>query len=269
MKIFYNKNKLLSTIRGEKDLGFVPTMGSIHKGHVFLINNSKRKCNKTIVTIYINKPQFNKIKDYENYPRNLKKDIKILKKNRVDFLYLPTSREIYPFGPNKKIKINPFGKKLCGKFRPNHFASIVDVMDRFIKIINPKKIFMGEKDLQQLLIMRDFIKKNKIRSKVIACKTVRNKDGVALSSRNMLLFKNEIKNAAKIYNLIKKNKINLLNKKITLETIKEQIFKFGVSKIDYLEILNINNLIEKTKKNKKYKIFISYYFRSTRLIDNI
>ena len=142
MKIFLNKTKLIKIIQHEKNLGFVPTMGAIHKAHIYILKKSISLCNKTIVTIFVNKPQFNKINDYKKYPRNLKKDISILRKCKVDYLYLPSTKQIYPIGPNKKIKISSFSKKLCGKFRPGHFEAVVDVIDRFIKIIEPNKIFL-------------------------------------------------------------------------------------------------------------------------------
>ena len=109
MKILLNKNKLIKFIKKEKNLGFVPTMGCIHKGHISLIKKSNSQCNKTVVTIFINKPQFNRKTDFDKYPRILKRDMLILKKYKVDYLYLPTAKQIYPNGPNKKIKISKFG----------------------------------------------------------------------------------------------------------------------------------------------------------------
>ena len=162
MKIFLNKKKLINFIKKEKNLGFVPTMGSIHVGHISLVKKSISQCNKTIVSIFVNKQQFNRRLDYQKYPRTLKKDILMLKKLRVDFLYIPSNNEIYLKGPNKKIKISSFEKKLCGKFRPGHFKSIVDVIERFINIIIPRKIYLGEKDMQQVMIIEDFIKKRNI-----------------------------------------------------------------------------------------------------------
>ena len=146
MKIILNKNKLLRLIKAKKNLGFVPTMGGIHFGHISLIKKSISQCDMTIVSIFINKPQFNRKKDFKMYPRVLSKDIAILKKLKIDFLYLPSVKQIYPKGVNKKIKISSFSKKLCGKFRPGHFKAVVDVIDRFIKIIRPQKIYLGEKD---------------------------------------------------------------------------------------------------------------------------
>ena len=269
MKIISSKKKLIKIIQNEKNLGFIPTMGAIHKAHIIMVKKCNRICNKSIVTIFINQPQFNRKSDYKNYPRVLKKDISLLRKHGVNYLYLPTARQIYPIKPNKKIQINALSKKLCGKFRPGHFEAVVDVIDRFLKIIKPSKIFLGEKDMQQLKIIEDFIKKNKIKTRVISCETIREKNGLAYSSRNSLLSQKAKKIASNIYQLLIKNKQNLIKRKIFLKLIKNEILKLGARKIDYIKILNVNKLIRPYKKKKKYKIFIAYYLNSTRLIDNI
>ena len=269
MKIFFNKTKLIKCMHYEKDLGFVPTMGAIHLGHISLVKKSMRQCNRTIVSIFINKPQFNKESDFKKYPRTLKRDILILRKLKVDFLYLPSKNQIYPHGRNKNIQINSLGKKLCGKFRPNHFEAVADVIDRFIKIIKPKKIYLGEKDMQQLKIIEDFVKENHIKIKVIGCKTIREKNGVAYSSRNFLLSPEEKKIASRIYKLLVNKKKNMINTNTSFNYVKKKILQLGASRIDYIKILDINKVIKPHKKNKKYRIFIAYYLSLTRLIDNI
>tara|TARA_Y100000590_G_scaffold145887_1_gene167750 strand:- start:511 stop:1320 length:810 start_codon:yes stop_codon:yes gene_type:complete len=269
MKIFSNKSELLKIIHNEKNLGFVPTMGSFHLGHIYLIKRCIKECDKSIVSIFINKPQFNKKEDFKKYPRNIKKDILILKKLKVDYLFLPTFKQLYPNGTNNKIKIDPFGKKLCGKYRKGHFEAIVDVVDRFIKIIKPIKIYFGEKDMQQLKIVEQYIKTNNIKTKLIACKTIREKNGIAHSSRNLLLTENEKEIASKIYKFILKKKNLLIKNKITKHHVKKKMFKLGIKKIDYVEIIDLNKIIKPYKNINKYKIFIAYYLKSTRLIDNI
>ena len=269
MKIILNKNKLTKILEKEKNIGFVPTMGAIHAGHLSLIRKSNSQCDKTIVSIFVNKSQFNKRKDYEKYPRPISKDISILRSHDVDFLYLPRANQIYPHGHNKKIEINSFEKKLCGRFRPGHFRAVTDVIDRFNNIIRPKRIYFGEKDMQQLKIIEDYFKKKKLKRKIIGCKTIREKNGVALSSRNLLLKINEKKLASKIYKLIIKNKQKIIKNKKILIDLKKQILSLGVKKIDYLEICDINKLIKTPKIKKKHKIFIAYYLDKVRLIDNI
>ena len=269
MKIISSKNKLVKIIRKERNLGFVPTMGGIHLGHVSMIKRSINQCNKTLVSIFINKPQFDRKSDFKEYPRILKKDIPKLKRLKVDLLYLPRTNQIYPKGSNKNIRINSFGKKLCGKYRPGHFEAVADVIDRFIKIIKPSKIFLGEKDMQQLKIIEEYIKKNQIKTKVVGCKTIREKNGVACSSRNFLLSANDFIIASRVYKLLNKSKKLLIMKKNILKKIKNKIFQFGVNKIDYIKLIDINKQTKPFKKNKKYKLFVAYYLGSTRLIDNI
>jgi len=269
MKIILNKNKLKKLIHSEKNLGFVPTMGAIHKGHISLVKKCISQCSKTIVSIFVNKPQFNRKSDFKKYPRLLKKDILVLKKMKVNYLYLPSFNQIYPDGQNKNIKINSLEKKLCGKFRPGHFKAVVDVIDRFIKIIKPERIYFGEKDMQQLKIIDDFIRKNHNNIKVIGCKTIREKNGIAYSSRNFLLKEKEKDIASKIYKILIYNKKNLLKKEISIKDLKKKINELNGVKIDYINLIDINKVIKPIKKNKLYKIFIAYHLRSTRLIDNI
>ena len=269
MKIFSNKTRLLKIIHNKNNLGFVPTMGAFHLGHISLIKRCIKECDKSIVSIFINKPQFNKKTDFKKYPRNIKKDISILKKLKVDYLYLPTFNQLYPKGTNEKIKIDPFGKKLCGKHRKGHFEAIVDVVERFINIIRPKKVYFGKKDMQQLIIIKDFVNKNYPSVKIIGCKTVRERNGVACSSRNLLLSKNEFQAASKIYNFFIKNKKKIIKKKININFLKNIILAKGATRIDYIKVLDINKIIRPFVKKEKKKIFISYYLSKTRLIDNI
>ena len=269
MKIILNKNKLIKYTSTEKNLGFVPTMGALHPGHISLIKKCNDYCNKTVVSIFINKPQFNNKGDFQNYPRILKKDIYLLKKLKVDYLYLPTHKQIYPNGPNKKIKLNKFSKMLCGKFRPGHFESVIDVIGRFIKIIKPGKIFFGNKDMQQLMLVKNFVRNNHNKTKVIGCKTIREKNGIPYSSRNFLLTTKQKRTASIITKLLLKKKQKLIKNKDYFILLKKKIYELGVHKIDYIKILDINKIFQPFKKRKKYKIFIAYYLNKVRLIDNI
>ena len=269
MKIIYQKEKLTKLINNEKNLGFVPTMGCIHKAHLSLIKKSNKISRKTIVSIFVNRPQFNKKIDYKKYPKTIKKDIKILRKLNVDFLYIPFEKDIYPKGPTKNIKISSFSKKLCGKFRPGHFEAVVDVINRFIKIIKPKNIFMGEKDFQQLKIVEDFVYKNYKNILIVKCKTIREKNGMAMSSRNVLLSTKEKNIGGSIYKYLKENKLNILKNSNNQSFIKNHIIKLGASKVDYIEILNTNKISKHFFKKNNKRIFVAYYLKNVRLIDNI
>ena len=269
MKLIRQITDLNKAISNQKELGFVPTMGSLHKGHASLINSSKRKCKKTLVSIFVNPTQFNNANDFKTYPRNLNKDIKLLKILKVDFLYIPTVSQIYNNKERKVTRLNKSQKILCAKFRKGHFEGVIDVLRRFTNIIKPKNIFMGEKDYQQFFLVRSFIER-KYKTKVIACKTIRDSNKVALSSRNSLLDLENLKKVGKISltltkfkNLIKKNvKDKKLIKKIKTDLIK----KFKIN-IEYLECRNTHNLSTNIV-NKPFKLFVAYYINNVRLIDN-
>ena len=270
MKILLNNNDLNEALYGISNLGFVPTMGSLHKGHISLIKKSLKVCNKTIVSIFINPKQFNSKKDFKTYPLNLKKDLSILKKIKgVDFVYIPKFQDVYDSKKKSKIKINIKDKILCAKFRDGHFEGVLDVMDRLTNLIKPKKIFMGKKDLQQLILVKNFIEK-KHKTKVIGCKTIRDKNKLALSSRNYLFNKDDLKiagNISKRFFLVKKMIRNNKNiSKLLLETKKNMQKKFKI-KIEYLELRNEKNLFL-SKKIRGSKLFVAYYLKNIRLIDN-
>jgi len=268
MKIISNKKDLDNLIGQQKNLGFVPTMGAIHKGHAYLVKKSKSMCKKTIVSIFINKPQFNRKSDFKNYPRNLNKDIQILRKLNVDYLFLPKHKDIY-ISKSKKINVGIVGKILCGKYRPGHFEAVVDVIDRFINLIKPRMIFLGEKDMQQLKIVENYIKRKKIKVKVVGCKTIREKEGIPYSSRNFLLSQKDIKIASNIFKILRINKRKLILGKININKVKKKIYKLGVKNIEYLKIYDIGKFTINKKSKIKTRIFISYYLKSVRLIDNI
>ncbi len=271
MKILLNNNSLFESLRPFNDIGFVPTMGGIHKGHISLINKSNKLCKKTIVSIFVNPKQFNNKKDFMTYPKNIQKDLNILKKSKkVDFVYLPKFNDIYKNKKKSKITLLKKDKILCAKFRKGHFEGVLDVMSKLTKIVNPKRIFMGEKDFQQLYLVKKLLER-KYKTKVISCKTIRDKNKVALSSRNFLLNKSSLVKAANIYKKlvnIKKNIKNNKNISNFLKLQKKQLNNNYKIKIDYLELRNEKNL-ELSKTINNSKLFIAYYINNVRLIDNL
>jgi len=271
MKILLNNTSLFESLRPFNDLGFVPTMGGIHKGHLSLINESNKLCKKTIVSIFVNPKQFNNKKDLKSYPRNIKNDLKILKKSKkVDFVYIPKFKDIYKDKKKSKIRLLKKDKILCAKFRKGHFERVLDVMNKLTKIINPQKIFMGEKDFQQLYLVKKQLERT-FKTKVKPCKTIRDRNNVALSSRNSLLKKPNLVIAAKIYEKLLSIKKYIKNKKNIrsfLNLQKKELKNNYKIKIDYLELRNIKNLkISNTNKNSR--LFIAYYLNNVRLIDNL
>jgi pantoate--beta-alanine ligase len=269
MKLIKLKTDLIKAIEFNKTLGFVPTMGSLHEGHKSLIKISQKNCKKTLVSIFVNPTQFNNKKDYKTYPKNLKKDLSYLKKLKVDYVYLPTIKQIY-WEKNDKIRLNKSQNILCAKFRKGHFEGVLDVLDRFVELISPQKIFMGEKDFQQFFLVKNYIE-NKFDTKVYVCNTIRDKNKLALSSRNSLLNKKNFiesgiitKKLLKLRNKINKNRKNY--KKLIFDLKKELSKNFDI-KIEYLECRNIQNLSTNIL-NKPFKLFVAYYINNVRLIDN-
>jgi len=271
MKIFKKKKNLINEILNKKNIAFVPTMGSIHRGHLSLIKRAKKESKNVLVSIYVNRNQFNSNSDFKKYPRNINKDIILLKKMNIKYLYIPTDRDIYSFKTKLPPYLDKFSKKLCGKFRPKHFRGVINVVNRFIEIIKPRLIFLGLKDFQQLALIKLHINKNNIQTKVVSCPTIREIGGIALSSRNTKLEKKQIIIAGRVYRYlksIKKKKINLtLQKKILI--VIEKIKSFGVNKIDYLDFINTKTLKPAKKINIHNNIFIAYYIGGVRLIDNL
>ncbi len=267
MKIFKDKHSLKKEILKAKGISFVPTMGGLHKGHISLIKKSKKTKLKTLVSIFVNPKQFNQKKDFKSYPRNQKKDLKILRNLKVDYLYLPSIKDIYSFKPNNKVFLDKFSKQLCGKYRKGHFRGVLNVVNRFLDIIKPKKLLMGRKDFQQLYLIKKHTIKRKMKTKIVECETIREKNGVACSSRNFKLNLRQKKVASKIYFYLKKikNKFNYINPSI----LKKEIKKLGANKIDYIEFYNIKNFKKSKKIDKNNRIFIAYFLNNVRLIDNI
>ena len=241
-------------------------MGGLHKGHISLIKKSKTFKGKSLVSIFVNPKQFNDKKDFLTYPRNLKKDLIILKRLNVDFLYLPNWKDIFSFQPKNKIFLDKFSKKLCGQSRKGHFEGVLNVINRFLEIIKPKYIFLGIKDFQQLYLINKHILKKKINTKVISCKTIREENGVAYSTRNNNLDKNQLKIASKVYHYLNNKK---KSPNIKIMNIKKALINLGVKKIDYIKLYNLNTLKQPKNRKEKFKIFIAYYLNKIRLIDNI
>ena len=271
MKLFTNKKKLQKEIKNINNISFVPTMGALHKGHESLIKKSVRESRHTIVSIFVNPKQFENKRDFNSYPKNYKDDIKILKKLKVKYLYKPSYTDIYKFKTKNKIFLDKDSKKLCGKFRPGHFEGVVNVINRFLEIIKPKYIFLGKKDFQQLILIKNHILKRKIKTIVIQCDTVRFKKYLPFSSRNMNLTNYEKNFAIKVFKTIKSEKIKIKNKrlnKINLSDLKKRIKSIGVKKIEYIEAVNLVNLKKAKKYNENFNIFSAIYVNKIRLIDN-
>ncbi|MGQ9820127.1 MAG: pantoate--beta-alanine ligase [Candidatus Kapaibacteriales bacterium] len=250
-KIITTSNKFIRLRKSSsffnKSVGFVPTMGALHDGHISLIRKSLKQNDITVVSIYVNPTQFNNLEDLKNYPKTYQQDIKILKALNVDYLFYPSYSEIYPDDFTYKIIETNFSKMLCGKFRPGHFEGVLTVVMKLFNIIKPDRAYFGEKDYQQLKLIEGMTKAFFLDTKIIPVPTVRTKEGLALSSRNMLLNPEQIKLAIEFPKLLSSGK--------SIRSIKNTLAKKGF-RVEYIEKLND-------------RIFGAVYLGNVRLIDNV
>lgn len=229
-----------------KSVGFVPTMGNLHAGHASLIERSCKENNYTILSIFINPTQFDNLNDLKNYPITLTNDLKIAKKFGVNFILIPTYRDLYPDDYNFMVCEKKLSKQLCGKHRPSHFAGVLTIVLKLLVLIQPNKIYLGEKDWQQMQLIQNMIAAFFINTEVISCPTIRDQNGLALSSRNQRLTPKQYKTALSFPQLLQ-SKNN--NKQILFE-----LKKLGF-KVDYIKSCN----------NRR---FGAVNIGNTRLIDN-
>lgn len=277
MKQINAVNDLLSFIQlikqQNKTIGIVPTMGSLHSGHDSLIKRCKKENNITIVSIYVNPNQFNNKNDFLNYPRTLDADINRLKTLNCDILFSPSDKEISKIlNPNFKLKLGNLNKYLEADNRPGHFEGVINIVAKLFEITSPNKAYFGEKDLQQLLIIKQLCLQKFKNIQVISCATVRNAGGLAKSSRNKHLTEKELIIARSIYkvlNEVKKNKFNW-----SIEKAKDYVEKYlnNLSiNLDYFEIIEIEkfSFTQEINTNCNYYAMIAVTIRETRLIDNL
>lgn len=256
-----------------KKIGLVPTMGAIHEGHLELINKSLKVSEVTVVSIFLNPIQFSKKEDLNNYPKTESHDIKVLTKKNVDLIFIPNQKDMYPPDFSTYIYLKKFNNILCGKRRKEHFSGVSTVVLKLFSLVKPTAAFFGEKDYQQLVIIKKLVKDLNFSIKIYSIKTVRDKRGLALSSRNKLLSEEEKIKASKINSTLNKISINAINNnKETFSDIKKILNSHGINKIEYLEIRDETflELFNSEYKNiRKYRVFLAVKIGKVRLIDNI
>ncbi|HUR12475.1 MAG TPA: pantoate--beta-alanine ligase [Flavitalea sp.] len=253
-------------------VGFVPTMGALHEGHAKLIRLSKGNSALTVVSIFVNPTQFNDPSDFNKYPSSIEEDILLLANCGTDILFLPSVSEIYSGGTNslEKYPLGYLETILEGKYRPGHFQGVCQVMHRLLQIVDPHKLFMGQKDYQQCLVIAKLIELMKIKSELIVVPTLREADGLALSSRNRRLNKDERNRAATIsaalYHIAagyKKSVVQVKHEAINM--LEEKKFR-----VDYVEVADAATLeIQQEKTNRPQVALIAAFLGEVRLIDNL
>jgi pantothenate synthetase (EC 6.3.2.1) len=253
-----------------KTIGFVPTMGYLHEGHMSLVKASKNMCDITVVSIFVNPKQFGPKEDYSKYPRNLERDLKLLEEAKIDMVFIPDVDTIYPEGFSTTINIGPLADILEGTFRPGHFDGVCTVVTKLFNIVKPDKAFFGEKDYQQLKIIQKLVKDLNLDIEIVPIPTKREEDGLAMSSRNAYLNQEERRRASSIYRFLLKAK-EAFEKGIkdADKIIEYAKAVLDVDAVDYIKIVDKETLEEKTTPSKYDRILIAVRIGSTRLIDNV
>ncbi len=267
----------LKKLRKEgKTIGFVPTMGALHPGHLLLIALSQQRHLVTVASIFINPMQFNDPKDFEKYPVTVEKDCLLLEQQRTDVLFLPSVVEVYPDGlVNKRYyDLDNLDSFLEGAYRPGHFQGVCQVVQRLLEIILPDELFLGQKDYQQYMVLKKLIDIMGVSTKVFIVPTMRETDGLAMSSRNTLLNALERQQAPAIYQQLKWIQENWDKKQLSKlkETVTQNLLEAGFKKIDYVEIANAENLTlidSINDPNQKVIVLIAAFLGRVRLIDNL
>ena len=266
-------------------IGFVPTMGALHRGHISLLERAKKENEIAISSIFVNPLQFNDKKDLEKYPRTLENDTEKLESANCDALFAPTSEEMYPSDSSKSndsdllntkevvVDLGNLDNIMEGKHRPGHFNGVCVVVKKLFDIIQPDKAYFGEKDFQQLAIIRYIVKILSLPIEIISCPTVREADGLAMSSRNVLLNVDERRNAAHIYKTLKevKEKAKDMTVLAAINWVEDRISENPFLQLEYFEIVNSDTLqaIKSWDESKNIRACIAVKVGAVRLIDNI
>jgi pantoate--beta-alanine ligase len=256
-----------------KKIGFVPTMGALHIGHISLIEAAKKKCDFVVVSIFVNPTQFGPKEDFKKYPRPIKADLKMCRKAGVDVVFAPTPDEMYPAENLTLVEVEKISELLCGKFRPGHFRGVATVCAKLFNIVTPDVAYFGQKDAQQAIVIKRMVADLNMPLKIVICPTVREANGLAMSSRNQYLTPQQKKDAAYIYKSLQKCRRMIKQgvrdtKKITVE-MRKILKQIPSAKIQYVSIVDVETLQNIDKVAGKVLVAVAVKIGPTRLIDNI
>ena len=251
-------------------IALVPTMGGLHEGHLKLIDKAKEYSDMVVVSVFVNPTQFAENEDFDAYPKNLSKDKKLLKEAKVEVMFVPSDNEIYPDDISQDYDVGEMGKILCGISRPMHFNGVAQVVSTLFEIIEPDYAVFGEKDYQQLLIINSLVERQGIKTTIVSVPTVRESDGLAMSTRNNYLSSEDRANAPLFYQQLVKTKAAIQNGADILSATEQARDSLrAIFGVEYLEVLNANNLTEITTSSSEIIIISAVRLGETRLIDNI
>lgn len=272
-KISKIKSKLNDLKLDGKIIGFVPTMGCLHEGHLSLIKEIKNKVDIVVVSVFVNPKQFGVNEDLNSYPRDIEKDSKLVESIGVDFLFFPTEEEMYPKGYQTSVILTELTNGLCGLKRPGHFKGVTTVVLKLFNIIKPDYAIFGLKDAQQVRVIEKMIEDLNLDIKILRAEIVREKDGLAKSSRNKYLTEEERKNSLVLRKSLLYAK-NLFEKTEEFDTIIKKVNEYieincESARIDYFEIVNFKTLKRAEKKDSEILLALAVYIGKTRLIDNL
>jgi len=264
----------IESLKKGTSVGFVPTMGALHQGHLSLIERAKKENDIVVVSIFVNPTQFDKQEDLINYPKTINKDLSLLKSVFCDLVFAPAAGEIYANDIKSKVfDFDGLEFKMEGKFREGHFNGVGTIVKRLFEIVKPTKSYFGEKDFQQLQIIRNMVKKHHIPVKIVGCDIYREEDGLAMSSRNTRLTNEHRKAAPFIYKTLKeaKRKFGIKNAIEVVDWVENEFKKQPLLELEYFEIAEENTLLTINDKDpkQKYRAFIAVFAGNIRLIDNI
>lgn len=256
-----------------RKIGFVPTMGALHQGHLSLIRQARKENGLVVVSIFVNPAQFGQNEDYGRYPRNLDLDSKLCKREGVDIIFSPEAKYIYPPGYKTYIEVRGLSDVLCAKFRPGHFRGVATVVTKLFNIVCPDVAYFGQKDIQQAIVIKKMVDDLNIPVRIKIMPTIRENDGLALSSRNTYLKPRERENAVVLSQALNRAKelINLGedDPKIIIRQIRKIINKKGIRKIDYISVVGQQGLKPVDKISIGSIIALAVWMGKTRLIDNL
>lgn len=276
MKIITKITELKAEIKALKSngkiIGLVPTMGCLHEGHLSLVRCSVKKADCTVVSIFVNPKQFSPNEDFREYPRDLKHDSEILEREGVDYLFIPEASAMYPEGFKTYIEVHDLQDKLCGRFRPGHFRGVCTVVLKLFNIVDPDVSFFGQKDAQQAIVLKRMVKDLDLDVNIEILPIIREKDGLALSSRNTYLDPEQRKAALCLSKSLKEADEMFKNgerKSARIIRSMEEIIKSeALAKIDYVRIVDLNNLDSLARIEKEALIAVAVFIGKNRLIDN-
>ena len=253
-----------------QSVALVPTMGGLHEGHLKLIDKAKECSDMVVVSVFVNPTQFAESEDFEAYPKTLSEDKKLLEAIKVDSMFVPLDNEVYPESSSQDYNVGEMGKILCGISRPIHFNGVAQVVARLFDIVKPDYAMFGEKDYQQLLIINSLVERQGIKTTIVSVPTVRESDGLAMSTRNNYLSLEDRVNAPLFYQQLVDTKAAIQSGTDISSATEQAVDALStVFDVEYVEVLNANNLTQITTSSRKIIIISAVRLGETRLIDNI